>query len=289
MSSNVYYVSTILRNLAQRPLTQDQDLLSLLQPIHDAIFELAQGITSGGGGGGGGGQIPLQFQEEGVNLGTSGTVDVINFLGVPVTASRSGNTISITIGAKRHFYGPAAPSGAVPGDEWVDTTTGIMYTRIDDGSSSQWVEFSANISGGGGSSPVPVGSYFRASRGTTVSGTTGTDIDQIFNNELSDPRAVYNPATGICTIPEDGNWIFGAEGIIRSDAGNVSIKGAIRSGAAEFAANWENLNLNEIGGISITTGVLAGLKAGDAIRFAVTCPTAYSLFAGSTFWGFRHS
>lgn len=42
-------------------------------------------------------QTNIQFQNKGVSLGTSGTVDVINFTGAPVTASRTGNTVTVDI------------------------------------------------------------------------------------------------------------------------------------------------------------------------------------------------
>lgn len=42
-------------------------------------------------------QNNIQFKEEGANLGTSGDVDTINFIGSSVTASRTGNTIDVTI------------------------------------------------------------------------------------------------------------------------------------------------------------------------------------------------
>jgi len=42
-------------------------------------------------------QTNIQFQNEGIALGTSGTVDTINFTGAPVTASRIGNTVTVDI------------------------------------------------------------------------------------------------------------------------------------------------------------------------------------------------
>lgn len=45
----------------------------------------------------GGSQAAIQAQDEGVNLGTSGTVDTINFVGSGVTATRSTNTVTVTI------------------------------------------------------------------------------------------------------------------------------------------------------------------------------------------------
>ncbi len=37
-------------------------------------------------------------------------------------------------------YGSTAPASPAVGDRWVDSTTGALFTYIDDGSSSQWVE-----------------------------------------------------------------------------------------------------------------------------------------------------
>lgn len=42
-------------------------------------------------------QRPIQFQDEGVNLGGAGTVRIINFVGAAVEAVRSDDTITITI------------------------------------------------------------------------------------------------------------------------------------------------------------------------------------------------
>lgn len=39
----------------------------------------------------------IQFQDEGVNLGTSGTVDTIDFVGSAVTAARVGNVLTVTV------------------------------------------------------------------------------------------------------------------------------------------------------------------------------------------------
>jgi hypothetical protein len=40
-------------------------------------------------------QINIQFQDEGGNLGTAGTVDIINITGSSLTATRTGNTLTI--------------------------------------------------------------------------------------------------------------------------------------------------------------------------------------------------
>jgi hypothetical protein len=44
-----------------------------------------------------GGQTSIQFQDEGGNLGATGTADTVNFVGAGVTASRAANTVTVTI------------------------------------------------------------------------------------------------------------------------------------------------------------------------------------------------
>jgi len=70
------------------------------------------------------GQTNIQFQDEGVNLGTTGTVDTVNITGTGATASRVGNTVTINV------------PGGVGSDEQVkvsatDTTTGYLDNKIE--------------------------------------------------------------------------------------------------------------------------------------------------------------
>ena len=71
-------------------------------------------------------QVNLQFQEEGVNLGTSGTVDTVNFTGAAVTSSRVGNTLTVdipaTTGVTNLSYTPSATNGIVVSDTGTDAT-----------------------------------------------------------------------------------------------------------------------------------------------------------------------
>lgn len=46
----------------------------------------------------GSGQSAIQFQDEGSNLGTAGTVDTLNFVGAGVVATRVSNVVTITVG-----------------------------------------------------------------------------------------------------------------------------------------------------------------------------------------------
>jgi hypothetical protein len=44
-------------------------------------------------------------------------------------------------GGTDFYYQSTEPSSAEVGSRWVDTTSGILYTLIDDGTSTQWVQF----------------------------------------------------------------------------------------------------------------------------------------------------
>jgi hypothetical protein len=49
-----------------------------------------------------------------------------------------------TGGSGGYTYSATAPSSPTAGDRWVDSDTGIMYTYVNDGDSSAWVDFSGN-------------------------------------------------------------------------------------------------------------------------------------------------
>lgn len=57
-------------------------------------------------------QRPLQYQDEGSNLGATGTVDTVNFVGPTLVASRAGNTVTVT-GSAATLGSPISASGQV--------------------------------------------------------------------------------------------------------------------------------------------------------------------------------
>lgn len=60
------------------------------------------------------GQSAIQFQDEGSNLGTSGTVDTLDFVGTNVSASRVGNTVTVNIsGGGGSTYNTSRPIAQV--------------------------------------------------------------------------------------------------------------------------------------------------------------------------------
>lgn len=43
-------------------------------------------------------------------------------------------------GGQTYTYSTTAPTSPVAGDEWLDSDVGILYTYVNDGNSSAWVE-----------------------------------------------------------------------------------------------------------------------------------------------------
>lgn len=82
-------------------------------------------------------QFPIQFEDEGVDLGTQGSVEEIDFVGAGVTVSRVDNTLTVTIpggggGATNLGYVPAATDGLVTSDTGTDATL-PAFTNTDAG------------------------------------------------------------------------------------------------------------------------------------------------------------
>jgi hypothetical protein len=46
-------------------------------------------------------------------------------------------------GGQTYTFSSTAPASPAAGDEWLDSTSGILYTRVNDGNSSAWVELGA--------------------------------------------------------------------------------------------------------------------------------------------------
>ena len=95
------------------------------------------------------------------------------------TALIAGNGISYSnitgaISLSNLVVSNTAPSYPYNGQVWVDTNSGIRFEYIDDGNSSQWVEFGSG--GGGGSSSTGL------SLRTTVTGTTASIAANITAN-----------------------------------------------------------------------------------------------------------
>jgi len=97
------------------------------------------------------------------------------------TAITAGNGISYSnvtgvISLNNLVVSDTAPTSPYNGQVWVDTNYGTRYEYIDDGTSSQWVEFGSGGGSGGGSSGTGLSSR------TTVTGTTASIAANITAN-----------------------------------------------------------------------------------------------------------
>lgn len=56
--------------------------------------------------------------------------------------------VDLSAGGVQYTFGATAPANPTAGDEWTDSTTGVTYKYVNDGNSSQWVEFGSGTGGG---------------------------------------------------------------------------------------------------------------------------------------------
>jgi hypothetical protein len=108
--------------------------------------------------------------------------------------SLSSGTLSATGGGgggggQTYTFSSTAPSSPADGDEWLDSTSGILYTRVNDGNSSAWVELGAPGFGGQG----PAGAT-GATGATGAAGSPGTPL------RTSGDSSSGTPATLVCEL-----------------------------------------------------------------------------------------
>lgn len=93
------------------------------------------------------GKVPLTTDLE------LGELAVNTYDGKLYTKKDDGTVAVVEIGAGGTTFtaSSSAPSSPASGDEWFDTDNGVLYTYVDDGNTSQWVELGApgSIVGGG--------------------------------------------------------------------------------------------------------------------------------------------
>lgn len=89
------------------------------------------------GGGGSGDQAAILFQDEGSNLGSAGTVDTLDFTGAGVTASRTGNKVTVNITSGGGSGTVTSVSATVPTGLTISgspiTTSGTLAIGLDTG------------------------------------------------------------------------------------------------------------------------------------------------------------
>ena len=88
-------------------------------------------------------------------------------------ARQDGEWIEIETGGASVILSDTPPVGAEPGSIWVETDTGLMYVRYNDGSSQQWFAVSGATSGGPAGQQGPAGPQGEPGADSTVPGPQG--------------------------------------------------------------------------------------------------------------------
>ena len=120
------------------------------------------------------GQASLQFQEEGVDLGTAGNVTTLDFVGDAITASRVGSTVTVTVDVPEASGGLSWVTVSGADTTAVDQTGFIMLT----GGTLREVEIPASVAAGFITRVVSVGEQVRIlSNGNTIANVgAGNDL-----------------------------------------------------------------------------------------------------------------
>lgn len=126
---------------------------------------------------------------------------------------------------------PASPSA---GDEWLDSLSGIKYTYVNDGTSSQWVELESKLSfsqsSGGGSASVYSNEY--SLTGSTTNATeTEIFVGGVANARVLIPlnKTVYYTADIVCRRTDSAvdHAAFYVKGVATNVAGVVTDVGLL--------------------------------------------------------------
>lgn len=116
-------------------------------------------------GGATSGQAAIQYQDEGTNLGTSGTVTSVNFTGTPVTATRTTNALTVNVSAQAPIQFKNAGTNIGSAAETVVNFTGAGVTATESAGT-----VTVTIPGGGSSG---VTSLAGTTNEVAVSASTG--------------------------------------------------------------------------------------------------------------------
>lgn len=128
--------------------------------------------------------------------------------------------------------GTSAPASPQTGDEWLDTNSGIKYTYVDDGTSSQWVELESTLAISQSSTATSIYSdQYTLTGSTTNNVETEIFIGGISNSRISVPlnKTVYYTADIVCrrTDTSGDHAAFYIKGVATNVAGVVSDVGLI--------------------------------------------------------------
>ncbi len=148
------------------------------------------------------------------DAGTAGPTGPTGAQGDAGTAGPTGPTGSAGAAGANGPTGPTGqnyqvtfsatpPVSPLPGDQWIDSDTGIVYTWLDDGTSSQWVELGGAISYG------PTGPTGPSATGA-VTGVTSIETPEYIQFDTSITQA--DAVAKLMWDDGDGTFTFGLKG-----------------------------------------------------------------------------
>jgi hypothetical protein len=149
-------------------------------------------------------------------------------------------------GGQTYTYSSSAPSNPQAGDEWLDSNTGILYTYVNDGSSSAWVELgggSAIIDGDKGDIVVgDSGETWTIDSGAVGTSKLGGDITTAGKALLDDADAAAQRTTlGLGTLATQNGTFSGTSSGTNTGDQTITLTGDVTgSGTGSFAATLAN-------------------------------------------------
>lgn len=116
------------------------------------------------------------------------------------SVSGTESIVEIGAGGIQYTFSATPPASPAIGDEWTDSDDGITYKYINDGNSSQWVEFGPAGGGSGGSGGPIVETSYLISQDVTL-GTNKHGLS-LYSVEVAAGYSVTVPAGATWTIAD---------------------------------------------------------------------------------------
>lgn len=102
----------------------------------------------------------------------------INYADGKLYYKNTSNVVHSFTEGSTFTYGSSTPSNPSAGDRWIDSTTAIEYTFIDDGDSTQWIE-----TGGSVTPSLPIG----GGTGHILIKASDNDYDAVWSPQTIEP------------------------------------------------------------------------------------------------------
>jgi hypothetical protein len=230
-------------------------------------------------------QAPIQFQNEGLDLGTPGTVEEVDFVGDGVSATRLADTVTVDI------PGVAIdPIWQVKGDLAVADAAGTAqrlaagtngYALVADSTQPLGVKWAAAGSPGGSSGTVQFnnagafgGITNLTSDGTNVTALTVAGAKANFAATATGYASINIPHGTAPTTPGDGDvWTTTAGIYVRINGGTVGPLGTGGGGQTAIQFKDEGTNLGSSGTVDtvdFTGSGVAASRSGNTVTVSVT-------------------